>query len=79
MKLIPCPICGESREPLPSGLFARCPGCGAEGCDDCVPGGVGCYCVECDRANHEEDAARDAARASSWFPDTTVRNTMRWR
>lgn len=25
----------------------ECPTCGREGCDECIPGGRGCECIDC--------------------------------
>ena len=51
MKKEPCPYCGKKTERV-----LTCPHCGREGCPDCMPGGVGCLCPECEEAKEDEDA-----------------------
>jgi hypothetical protein len=38
-----CDFCGTSRRP-----FLVCPSCNLEGCDECMPAGKGCKCLECE-------------------------------
>lgn len=41
----PCQGCGHSEHNLP---VYECPGCGYEGCPECIPAGDGCMCPDCD-------------------------------
>lgn len=47
-----CVACGHDASDDPNGeCYAyqlECPSCGKEGCDDCMPGGRGVVCPECE-------------------------------
>lgn len=57
-----CPFCGREieleKEERESGsypddfgdYYLECPGCGREGCSECMPCGRGCLCPECEEA-----------------------------
>ena len=38
-----CPYCGKN-----TAVILTCPGCGREGCENCMPAGNGCMCPECE-------------------------------
>ena len=57
-----CAGCGMSHEEaLEAGVLDKgekltileCPRCGYTGCEDCIPGGVGCICLECEERGDE--------------------------
>ena len=52
-----CPYCGELIQGEPELLV--CPECGREGCDSCMPGGVGVICPECEDKKELDMGADD--------------------
>ena len=49
-----CCHCGftvEPDDPEPYVYLLECPGCGREGCGECIPCGRGCLCPECEDAD----------------------------
>lgn len=44
-----CPHCGAE----PVEVLIQCPGCGRDGCDECIPGGRGVLCPDCEEARED--------------------------
>lgn len=54
--LPPCPYCGERANLFfPDGTRMSCPRCGREGCEECLPGGRGIICPECESLDDHDD------------------------
>ncbi len=54
-----CEFCGATLDEEALGLQAKfgrlhCPGCGREGCYECMPSGRGCICPECEEGGPQE-------------------------
>lgn len=50
--LVKCPYCGEEVE---RAYIFTCPTCQREGCPECIPGGSGCECPECETGEEDTD------------------------